>query len=65
MECLWIPPPLLVSHDPYTPASFHLTFPLVTRVHLGRPSDFRLAFFNTIAVIHNKASCRFHFVFVQ
>ena len=50
---------------PYTPTSPHLTFPLVTRVHLRRPSDFRLTFANTEAVIHNKASCCFHFVFLQ
>ena len=37
----------------YTPTSPHLTFPLVTRVHLRRPSDFRLTFANTEAVIHN------------
>ena len=49
----------------YTPTSPHLTFLLVTRVHLRRPSDFRLTFANTEAVIHNKASCCFHFMFVQ
>ena len=49
----------------YTPTSPHLTFPLVTTVHLRRPSDFRLTFANTEAVIHNKASCCFHFVFLQ
>ena len=53
MECFWIP---WSPHDHYTPASLHLTFPLVPRVHLRRPSDFRLTFANTVAVIHNKAS---------
>ena len=53
MECFWIP---WSPHDHYTPASLYLTFPLVTRVHLRRPSDFRLTFANTVAVIHNKAS---------
>ena len=52
-------------HDPYSPASLHLTFPLVTRVHLRLASDLRLTFANTVAVIHNKTSCCFHFVFVQ
>ena len=32
---------------------------------MRRPSDFRLTFTNTVAVIHNKAGCRFYFVFVQ
>ena len=32
----WSPQNLHIS------ASHHLTFPLVTRVHLRRPSDFRL-----------------------
>ena len=50
---------------PITPASLHLTFPLVSRVYVRRPSDFRLTLTNTVAVIHNKASCCFHFVFVQ
>ena len=59
------PLPSWSPHNPYTPASLHLTFPLVSRVHLRRPSDFRLTVANTEAVIHNKTSCFFHFVFVQ
>ena len=61
----WIPLPSWSPHKPYTPASLHLTFPLVSRVYVRRPSDFRLTFTNTVAVLHYKASCRFHFVFVQ
>ena len=59
------PLPPWSPHNPYTPASLHLTFPLVTRVHQRRPSDLRFTFANTVAVINNKASCCFHFVFVQ
>ena len=59
------PLPPLSPRNPHTPASLHLTFPLATRVHMRRPSDFRFTFANTVAVIHNKASCCFHFVFVQ
>ena len=61
----WIPLPSWSPHKPYIPASLHLTFRLVGRVHVRRPSDFRLTFTNTVAVIHNRASCRFHFVFAQ
>ena len=62
MECFngnFLDPPLSSWSPlhPYTPTSLHLAFPLVTRVHLRRPSDFRLTFANTEAVIHNKASC--------
>ena len=61
-----LPPCLSVTRIPlHTPASLHLTFPLVTRVHLRRPSDFRFTFANTVAVIYNTASCWFHFVLVQ
>ena len=59
MECFngnFLDPPSPLGL-PYTPTSLHLAFPLVTRVHLRRPSDFRLTFANTEAVIHNKASC--------
>ena len=42
---------------PCTPAPLHLTFPLVTRVHLRRPSDFRLTLASIVAVMHNKVSC--------
>ena len=59
------PLPPLSPRNPHTPASLHLTFPLVTRVHMRRPSDFRFTFANTVAVIHNIASCCFHFVLVQ
>ena len=62
---VWIPLPPLSPRNPHTPASLHLTFPLATRVHMRRPSDFRFTFANTVAVIHNKASCCFHFVLVQ
>ena len=65
IRSFWIPFPSWSPHNPYTPASLHLTLPLVSRVHVRRPSDFRLTFTNTVAVIHNKASCCFHFVFVQ
>ena len=61
----WIPLPSWSPHKPYTPASLHSKFLLVSRVHVRHPSDFRLTFTNTVAVIHNKASCCFHFVFVQ
>ena len=61
----WISLPSWSPHKPYTPASRHLTFPLVSRVHVRHPFDFRLTFTNTVAVIHNKASCCFHFVLVQ
>ena len=50
MECFWIP---WSPHDHYTLASLHLTFPLVTKVHLRRPSDFRLTFADTVTVINN------------
>ena len=54
MECyntkFWIPPPLLVSPWPLHPASLHFILPLVTRVHLRRPSDFSLTLANTVAV---------------
>ena len=65
IRSFWIPLPSWSPHNPYTPASLHLTFPLVSRVHVRRPSDFRLTFTNTVAVIHNIAGCRFYFVFVQ
>ena len=61
----WIPLPSWSPHNLYTPASLHLTFPLVSRVYVRRPSDFRLTLTKTVAVIHNKASCCFNFVFVQ
>ena len=44
-------------HKSYTPASLHLTFPLVTRVHLRRASDFRLTLASIVTVMHNKVSC--------
>ena len=65
LEVFGSPLPSWSPHNPYTPASLHLTFPLVSRVYVRRPSDFRLTLTNTVAVIHNKASCCFHFVFVQ
>ena len=65
LEVFGSPLPSWSPLHPYTPASLHLTFPLVSRVYVRRPSDFRLTLTNTVAVIHNKASCCFHFVFVQ
>ena len=54
-EALDLPPIHSWSpHKCYTPSSLHLTFPLVTRVNLRRPSDFRLTFANIVAVIHEK-----------
>ena len=64
-EVLDLPPlPSWSPHKCYSPSSFHLTFPLVTRVNLRRPSDFRLTFANIVAVIHEKFSCYFQLVFV-
>ena len=54
-EVLDLPPlPSWSPHKCYTSSSLHLTFPLVTRVNLRRPSDFRLTFANIVAVIHEK-----------
>ena len=61
----WIPLPSWSSHKPFPPASLHSTFSLVSRVHVRRPSDLRPTFTNTVAVIHNKANCCFHFVLMQ
>ena len=60
LQFLGSPSPLLVSSKPLHPG-----IPLVTGVHLRRPSNFRLTFPNPVAVISNKVSYCLHFVLAQ